>query len=133
MFGVLGNEIRALPGRNPARWAGRNPRRWRGRNPTFGRTGAQGCYAAAHAVCGPESCGECGSILGMLGTISSVASGITNYEVSSKYELRITSYEVMKASAQLALRESGAAKTTAVNETISKQQIRKINIFIPER
>lgn len=31
----------------------------------------------------------------------------------------------MKASAQLALRESGAAKTTADDETISKQQIRK--------
>ena len=35
----------------------------------------QGCYAAAHALCGPEGCGECGSILGMPGTISSVGRG----------------------------------------------------------
>ena len=77
LFGVLGNEIRfARPAVTVLRqlWLGKQ-------NPTYGRTGAQGCYAAAHAVCGPESCGECGSFLGMLGTISSVASGITNYEV----------------------------------------------------
>ena len=55
-----------LRGRNPAHRAGRNPRRRRERNPTFGRTGAQGCDAAADEVCGPAARCECGSILGRL-------------------------------------------------------------------
>ena len=46
-----GNEIRALPGRNPAQRAGRNPRQRRGRNPTFGRTGAERSSQAEPARC----------------------------------------------------------------------------------
>ena len=55
----------------------------------------QGCYAAAYALCGPEARGECGRFLGMPGTISSVASGITN--------LRGTNYEVKAVHAELKL------------------------------
>ena len=47
------------------------------------RTGAQGCYAAAYAVCGPTALCECGSILGIRAGVGSVASGSTKYEVGS--------------------------------------------------